>query len=128
MDRDEMFRRVQQRIAFHRRGAADAAAKWLADDYTADADALEQCIKLAMENDAFRHERDQWQALAAAADADKRKAEAIAAEQAGKLERMRALLLNAYCYVVAHVPIGVKTDKDRGVLMLDIDAALKEQK
>jgi hypothetical protein len=43
-----------------------------------------------MENDAFRHERDQWQALAAAADADKRKAEAIAAEQAGEIERLRS--------------------------------------
>ena len=47
-------------------------------------------------------------------------------------EKLRALLLKAYCYVAAHVPIGVKTDKDRGVLMLDIDraidAALKETK
>jgi hypothetical protein len=37
---------------------------------------------------------------------------------------LRALLLKSYCYVAAHVPIGVKTDKDRKVLMLDIDAAI----
>jgi FtsZ-binding cell division protein ZapB len=90
--------------------------------------ALDNVRALQAEVAQLKYERDCWTALAAAADADKRKAEAIAAEQAGKLERMRALLLNAYCYVVAHVPIGVKTDKDRGVLMLDIDAALKEQK
>jgi uncharacterized coiled-coil DUF342 family protein len=61
-----MVRRVQQRIVFHRRGAAEAAAKWLADDYTADANALEQCLKLAAENGAIRHERDSYKATVTA--------------------------------------------------------------
>jgi FtsZ-binding cell division protein ZapB len=54
--------------------------------------ALDNVRALQVEIAQLKYERDCWAALAAAADADRRKAEAIAAEQAGEIERLRAEL------------------------------------
>jgi len=85
-------------------------------------EAMDQLKDRSEEVDRLRHERDQWQALAAAADADKRKAEADAA-------RYRWLRANATPPTLASIAWGHSkaackfSDPDAA-----IDAALKEQK
>jgi hypothetical protein len=76
-----------------------------------------------MENDAFRHERDQWQALAAAADADKRKAEAVAAEQAGEIEELRALLREA---IEDWIEVGYRPSHEDVAAFRDICARIEK--
>jgi hypothetical protein len=74
----------------------------------------------------LKYERDCWAALAAAADADKKKAEAIAAEQAEEIERLSALLRLAQTQMhegrIDHDWLLISN------MECKIDAAIKEQK
>jgi hypothetical protein len=129
---DEMVRRVQQRIVFHRRGAAEAAAKWLADDYAADADALEQCLKLAAENGAIRYERDSYKATVTAlresVEAWKDLARDMEAERAGMYEsiaKLRADLAATTAGTLGMTLTIVKEERDKA--LADLAAARELQ-
>lgn len=101
MTNDEMCQRVQRRIEFYRRGSAEAAAKWLADDYAADADALEQCL-----NDARR-----WSLLEQTTDGEALDNLAAAAD------------IVAFQHQVPHSVIADLVQQERGWIAL-LDAAL----